>query len=83
MLGVRVPSYTCATANEHTDSAAFRYNRNGQLGLGDVNDRGTSTSQMGDALPFVDLGTGQSAFQVVAGRYHTCAILTSGVKCWG
>ena len=39
---------------------------------------------MGDALLPVDLGTGRSATAVVAGRYHTCALLDGGeLKCWG
>ena len=45
---------------------------------------GTEPGQMGDALPYVDLGTGQLAKQVVAGRDSTCVVLASGkVKCWG
>ena len=39
---------------------------------------------MGDNLPFVDLGTGKTATQVVTGLYHTCALLNDAtVKCWG
>lgn len=56
----------------------------GQLGLGDTTRRGDSAGQMGDALPYVDLGTGRSAKGISAGGLHTCALLDSDqVKCWG
>jgi alpha-tubulin suppressor-like RCC1 family protein len=59
-------------------------NKMGQLGLGDTLDRGTMPGQMGDALPFVDLGTGQKATALAVGLAHSCALLDSGlVKCWG
>jgi len=52
----------------------------GQLGLGDTMNRGDHPGQMGDALPAVDLGTGQTAVAVG----YTCALLFGGsVKCWG
>lgn len=39
---------------------------------------------MGDALPFVDLGTNRTALSVAAGGERTCAILDDGsLKCWG
>lgn len=39
---------------------------------------------MGDDLLEVDLGREQTAVTVVAGSYHSCAILYTGdVKCWG
>ena len=56
----------------------------GQLGYGDTIHRGVSPAQMGDNLPYVDLGVQFSAVEVVCGAYHTCAILNTGdVKCWG
>ena len=56
----------------------------GQLGLGDVNDRGDVAGEMGDKLPFVNLGTNRTARSLVAGAGHTCAILDNGTaKCWG
>ena len=33
----------------------------GQLGLGDTNNRGDASGEMGDNLPVVDLGTGRTA----------------------
>jgi alpha-tubulin suppressor-like RCC1 family protein len=39
---------------------------------------------MGDSLPPIDLGTGRTAQTIVAGQYHTCALLDdSSLKCWG
>ena len=59
-------------------------NTYGQLGLGDTDHRGDQNSEMGDALPAVDLGTGRTAIAISAGRYHTCAILdNASLKCWG
>ena len=60
-------------------------NGGGQLGLGDTNTRGRgNTGNMGDALPYVDLGTGRTALQVTAGDIHSCALLDNlQVKCWG
>jgi hypothetical protein len=39
---------------------------------------------MGNALPFVNLGTGRTAKALSAGRYGTCALLDDdSAKCWG
>ncbi len=47
-------------------------------------DRGLEIGDMGDGLPAVDVGTGQTVQAVAQGAYHTCAILGTGaVKCWG
>jgi alpha-tubulin suppressor-like RCC1 family protein len=57
---------------------------NGALGLGDAQDRGDGPGEMGDDLPFVDLGTGRTATAISAGGGYTCALLdNSTVKCWG
>ncbi len=56
----------------------------GQLGYGDVLNRGDDWGEMGNALAFVALGTGRTAKQVSCGNYHTCALLDNWlVKCWG
>jgi cysteine-rich repeat protein len=56
----------------------------GQLGLGDIDDRGDARGEMGDALPRVDLGTGRTARFVATGARFSCAILNDAtVKCWG
>jgi hypothetical protein len=75
--------HTCALFDNHRVKC-WGMNPYGDLGLGDSRDRGALATDMGDALPFVDLGTGRSAVAISAGRYHTCAILDDGsVKCWG
>ena len=59
-------------------------NTSGALGLGDTNNRGDEPGEMGDALPYIDLGLGRTAVQV--GGYETsiCATLDNGqLKCWG
>ena len=56
----------------------------GQLGLGNTSARGDNSGEMGNSLPAVQLGTGAIVVQLAAGRYFTCARLTTGqVKCWG
>ncbi|MCB1198107.1 MAG: hypothetical protein KDK51_07020 [Deltaproteobacteria bacterium] len=62
----------------------FGYNGSGQLGLGDIENRGDESGEMGSNLPVVDLGTGMKATQIAAGADHTCALLENQkVKCWG
>ena len=59
-------------------------NSKGQLGIGNTDNMGDSSVEMGDNLPSVNLGTGRTATATAAGREHVCAILDdSSVKCWG
>jgi alpha-tubulin suppressor-like RCC1 family protein len=56
----------------------------GQLGIGSRANRGVTPIEMGDALPFVSLGTGRRVRNVVSGVAHVCALLDDGgIKCWG
>lgn len=61
----------------------------GRLGNGDTEQRGDDAGEMGDALPYVDLGTDQNqqaytAKKIIAGYHITCAILSNDqLKCWG
>lgn len=74
--------HTCAILNDDTVKC-WGYN-GGQLGLGDLHNRGDAPDEMGDALPAVDLGSGKTAKAISAGDLHTCAILNdNSVKCWG
>jgi hypothetical protein len=67
-------------------------NFNGGLGLelptysavSTINCVGDESGEMGNDLPYVDLGTGQTVISLHSGIDFTCAVLTgSGVKCWG
>jgi hypothetical protein len=74
--------HTCAILDDH-NVKCWGDNSFGQLGYGDVIDRGGSPTGMGDNLPTVDLGTGRTATAIAASRYSTCAILDDGsLKCW-
>jgi alpha-tubulin suppressor-like RCC1 family protein len=76
-------THTCALL-DNGQVKCWGENNVGQLGLGDLSDRGDGPGEMGDALPAVDLGTGRTATAIAAGSLHTCVILdTASVKCWG
>ena len=56
----------------------------GQLGYGNTDSRGDGVSEMGDALPAINFGTGRTARAVAAGKNFTCALLDNfAVTCWG
>jgi hypothetical protein len=75
-------AHTCALLDNHRIKC-WGANGFGALGVGDIRLRGAA-AEMGDALPFVDLGTGRTATAISAGRNQSCAILDDGsVKCWG
>ena len=66
------------------DVKCWGFNSNGELGLGDVDNRGDGPGEMGDTLVAVNLGTGVSAIAISSGESHHCALLSnSGIKCWG
>lgn len=76
-------NHTCAR-RVSGELKCWGLNFRGQLGLGDVQNRGDTPNDMGTKLPPVNLGIGRSAVQVVAGTDHTCARLDNlQVKCWG
>ena len=75
--------HTCARLDDGS-TKCWGGNSSGQLGLGDTTSRGSAPSQMGDALPAVDLGPSLQALELGVGFTHTCARLNDGsVKCWG
>ncbi|MDZ4676553.1 MAG: hypothetical protein SGI74_03505 [Oligoflexia bacterium] len=80
---------TCAivTVGATTGVKCWGYNLYGQLGLGDNINRGDSAvanHEMGDLLPFVNLGTGRTPVSISTGYYHACVILdNNATKCWG
>jgi hypothetical protein len=72
----------CALLDNHRVKC-WGSNAYGSLGTGNEHSLGAA-AEMGNALPFVDLGTGRTATAIASGRYHSCAILDDGnVKCWG
>jgi alpha-tubulin suppressor-like RCC1 family protein len=74
--------YTCAILDDNS-LKCWGENGNGQLGVGDNDNRGDAAGEMA-ALGTVNLGTGQTAAQVAMGEMHTCVLLTStDIKCYG
>jgi alpha-tubulin suppressor-like RCC1 family protein len=60
------------------------WNESGQVGLGNQSPYGSGPNQMGDKLPYVNLGKNLKVAKVSVGNYHSCAMFTDGrVKCWG
>jgi len=75
--------HTCALL-DNASVKCWGYGAKGQLGLGNTDDIGDNSSEMGDNLTSIDLGTGRTATAISAGRDHTCALLdNASVKCWG
>ncbi|MEP7049776.1 MAG: hypothetical protein ABJB12_05460 [Pseudomonadota bacterium] len=78
-----IGGFVCAVLDNGTLKCWGR-NEDGELGLGDTENRGEKAGEMGDALPAVDLGSGRKALAVAVGGSHACALLDQGqVKCWG
>jgi alpha-tubulin suppressor-like RCC1 family protein len=76
-------SHTCARLDNNTVKC-WGNNFFGQLGLGDIRNRGVNVADMGNNLPAVSLGTGRTARSITTGGAFTCAVLdNSQVKCWG
>jgi alpha-tubulin suppressor-like RCC1 family protein len=75
--------HTCAILVGGTVKCWGR-NEAGQLGLGNIANRGDGPNEMAGNLPAVDLGTGRTATMIAAGGAFTCALLDNAtVKCWG
>lgn len=76
-------NHTCVVWNDGV-LKCWGNNRSGQLGYGDLENRGDSQSEMGENLPPVELGSGRRVRRVAVGFTLTCALLDdSSVKCWG
>lgn len=76
-------SHNCAVL-DNGSVKCWGNNYSGMLGYDDTTRRGDSSGSMGDNLPAVNLGAGNTAVSVACGVSHTCAILQDGkVKCWG
>lgn len=75
-------NHSCALLSDNTIKC-WGYNNEGQLGLGDMQNRGESPNQMGENLATTDLGEGR-VIDLEAGGGHSCALFEGGsVKCWG
>ncbi|MFM2032208.1 MAG: hypothetical protein RLZZ297_973 [Chloroflexota bacterium] len=87
--GVSVSSFALGTGHgcailSNKTVKCWGSNGHGQLGLGNTNDRGDTSGEMGSALPVVNLGTGHYAVKLALGTEHSCALLENNtVKCWG
>ena len=89
--GGRLSAQVISTADFHTGAIladgtvkVWGYNAYGQLGQGNTNAMGDNSSEMGDNLSAVDLGSGRTATAIACGSYHTAVILDNGtVKVWG
>eukprot|EP01083_Nonionella_stella_P214090 771629_1 len=80
---LQVQYHTCALSTSG-GVKCFGLNDDGQLGLGDTNNRGDDANEMGDALLEVDLGSGFDVAHITAGGGRTCALsTTNAVKCFG
>lgn len=77
-------AHTCAVLDNDT-LKCWGLNSTGQLGRGNTTSIGDGPGEMGDSLPAVDLGAGNTVASVYAFGNMTCAILNSGAgtKCWG
>jgi alpha-tubulin suppressor-like RCC1 family protein len=74
--------HCCATMVQNT-MKCWGSNSEGQLGLGDVEVRGTDPSSMGDALPFLQTLPHETILSIQLEGDRTCARSESGVRCWG
>ena len=74
---------TCAIL-DNDRLKCWGHNAAGACGLGDSNRRGDNPGEMGDALPYVDLGTGRTVKKIFVGTIRACALLDNdALKCWG
>jgi len=56
----------------------------GQLGLGDTNNRGDNSNEMGNNLPYISFGNDRLVRQFISGYIHNCAFLgNKNVVCFG
>jgi alpha-tubulin suppressor-like RCC1 family protein len=76
--------FTCALL-KNRQIKCWGQNSSGQLGLGHTEDIGDQPGEMGDHLPFVDLGEGQLASSIYSGaQENMCAkLINNTIKCWG
>lgn len=77
-------STTCVLTSPSYKVKCWGFNNYGQLGQGDKKNRGYQSNQMGDYLPFIDLGTNLPIAQISASSCFTCVLISDGtVRCFG
>jgi len=75
--------FTCVLLDSYMIKC-FGLNDKGQLGYGDIENRGDDANEMGDYLPYVSLGSGKTVTSVHLGKEHVCATLNdNSFKCFG
>ncbi|NJS35728.1 MAG: hypothetical protein HC765_03690 [Brachymonas sp.] len=75
--------FACALLDNSTVKCWGRNNL-GQLGIGNTTNYGDVPNTMGDKLPAVNLGIGQTVKDIAVGQFHVCAhLVNNSVKCWG
>ncbi|GAB5372635.1 hypothetical protein AAMO2058_001681900 [Amorphochlora amoebiformis] len=74
-------SFMCVK-NHRGQVKCWGKNKFGQLGLGHTKNIDT-VAEMGDNLPYTNLGTGKVVSVLSTGFSHSCAVFTdTSVKCW-
>ena len=75
--------HTCAILDNDT-LKCWGSNAQGQLGQGNITNKGNTAGSMGDSLVPISLGTLKTALEISAGLDHTCVILNdNNLKCFG
>ena len=59
--------HTCVLEASSNQIKCWGENEYGKLGIGDEENRGNNVNEMGDYLPFLDLGTGSTIYDFNAG----------------
>lgn len=74
---------TCALLNGNI-LKCFGNNISGQLGQGDMKNRGKNKKTIGDKVLPIDLGTSTAISKIQSGSAHTCVLFVDGaIKCFG
>jgi len=83
VISASMSDHVCAIFEDRT-MKCWGHNHAGQLGLGDLVNRGELPNQMSTNLPLVDFGTNDTPLEAATGESHTCVRFASNkVKCWG
>ena len=76
--------HSCALMVDLLTLKCWGLNTSGQLGYGDLNDRGDDPNEMGNYLPNVIFSAAELPLELSLGDSSTCALSSSfQVKCWG